>query len=251
MVLTLGWVGQAAAQDPPNQCEQHWCYCDGMPGPKTLTGCNGSCEDACGSSSAGGGGQSGSKRRFPKQRFSFGFLGGPGPTVVDRAGTESHGAFMGGMDVRAVAGGQPLLGVELLLGMNITSVTAPHFGNDAEVMFFVPFMAGLTSSPRLLRGNKVELRLDLGADIGFMYRAACSTCDDDNLSKVALIYQLHAGIDTYTGKKKEAGFGLDAVVMLGNQGDVHDQSSPSAVEVQPSTFLIRLAFLWRNNDLRW
>lgn len=209
-----------------------------------------SCQEYESEPSADDVGARGAASPVPLQRFSLGLSAGSGWRVRDGS-TDVQGPRTLGVDLNFVGGGRPLIGVEMGIGIQLTAVTAPHYGADAKPMLFVPFTLGLTSSPALVRTRKVEMRLDLGADIGALLRAGCSDCEADALSPFALIGVFRAGLDTYLGQNKGMGIGVTATFMIGKQGNMADEVAPSAVEIVPPTFLIRIAMLGRNTNLWW
>ena len=125
-------------------------------------------------------------------------------------------------------------------------MTAAHYGAMAKPMMFVPYLLGFTSTPAIIRGH-TEVRLDLGADGGILFLAGCANCDADMLPSLGFIAQLRAGLDFYFGAQKNGGIGFDTIFMLGQLGDPHDATSPSAVAILPPTILFRLSFIARNN----
>ncbi len=181
--------------------------------------------------------------RVPIQRLRLALLGGPGYRVRDGM-TESAGSATGGIEATLIGGARPVFGVELTLGLQSSSVTAPHFGAEPRRLTYVPMTIGLTSSP-----GKDRVRFELGADMGFLLQVGCDTCEADNLSTVSFTYSLRAGLDFYLTHK--LGIGAAAVFYFGKQGDLADTIDPSMIEIAPPTFLIRIALTRRNPLLGW
>jgi hypothetical protein len=201
-------------------------------------------------SSSSGGSSGGSQAVLA--RFILAAVAGPGYRVKDAAGIEPSTGTTAGAELVLHFGGHPILGVELGLGYQRSSVTAPHYGGAERTLSFLPITVGFTSTPALFRGDKVEVRLDLGADVGDLFQLDCASCDADQLPGDAFVFVLRGGLDTYFGARKSTGIGLDAVVMLGQLGALDDELTPSMIEELPPTFLVRVAFLARNsNGVAW
>jgi hypothetical protein len=235
-ILVLGLIveGTAAADDDPrNVCKELHCYCDGPDEPDTVGSCDNTCEQLCAGRSTGGGHQ------WATQRVSFGGFGGAGSSVVDTGG-ESAGAFTTGGDLRMVMGARPLLGIGLSFGVMVTATSGPGGGPD-QTIAYVPLLVGLSSTPRLYRGKRVEFRIDLGADAGFLFGISCEGCKVN-----AFATQLRAGLDTYLGSTRTVGFAFEALYVPSVVATFND-----TVEVRPPTVLFRLALIWRKSALLW
>lgn len=195
-------------------------------------------------------GQSGSRRAVPLQRFGLGISSGSGWRV--REGTTlAFGGSTLGIDMNFVGGPVPWIGIETGIGLQFSSVKAPHYGPDPKTLTFVPITLGLTSSPALVRGKKLEARLDLGADLGAIILTSCAECEADGMSPLGLVGQFRGGLDFYFGQKKAMGIALGATMMVGKLGNIEDEFVPSAIELVPPKYLLRVAFIGRNTDLTW
>jgi hypothetical protein len=238
LVLALGsMVDSAHADDgPSNVCKELHCYCDGPDEPDTIGPCETTCTELCAGRSSGGG------RPWATQRVSFGAFGGAGSRVDDGATGESAGAFTTGFDLRLVMGSRPLLGIETSAGVMVTS-SSTLGGGAEQTIAYVPLLVGLSSTPRLYRGKRAELRLDIGADVGFLFGITCTGCKVN-----AFATQLRAGFDTYLGATRTAGFALDVVYVPGSEAHFDD---PLMVAIRPPTILFRLAVIWRKSALLW
>ena len=191
-----------------------------------------------------------SAAKFVFQRFSLGLQTGSGVRVRD-ATTDSTGSSTYGANLNMVAGGRPWIGLEFGFGLQFSSVVAPHFGMTAKTLTYLPVAIGFTSSPAIMRGRKVEVRLDLGADAVGMFQIGCDTCEADDLDTVALLGELRAGLDFYLGGSKSKGIAIDAAMTFGKQGNMTDEILPSAIEITPPRYLVRAAYIGRNTDLFW
>lgn len=184
------------------------------------------------------------------QRFGLGISSGTGYRVRD-ASTLAVGGKTLGLDLNFVAGPRPWIGLEMGFGIQFTSVLAPHYGPDEKTLTYAPITLGFTSSPGLVHGNKIDVRLDLGLDLVGLFQLGCDTCEADNLDTVALLGELRGGIDFYFGKQKGMGISIGATMMLGQQGNMSDEFLPSAVEILPPRYLLRAAYIGRNTNLIW
>lgn len=188
--------------------------------------------------------------RVPLQRFGIALSSGSGYRVREGTILAAGGSTVG-LDLNFVGGPRPWIGLELGVGYQVSSVVAPRYGPSEKTLTFVPITAGLTSSPALVRGRKVEVRLDLGADIVALAHTGCEECEADNLATLSLLYQFRAGLDFYFGTNKSMGIAVGATMMLGKQGDINDEYLPSAIEIVPPKYLLRAAFIGRNTNLVW
>ena len=209
--------------------------------------------DFCRDSDDGSGTSSGGSSHppAPLQRFSLGALGGEGWHVVDPSASYPAGGRTAGLDMNLVLGWRPLFGVEMSIGFQHTSVTAPIYGAAPKSMNMIPWYIGFSSSPPLFRGNVFEARLDLGADVGALFRNGCEACDVDGLSSGGFIAALRAGLDLYFGHSKPAGLGFDAIFTFGQMGNLHASFTPSALEIAPPQVLFRVSVIFRNTKMNW
>lgn len=191
-----------------------------------------------------------SESRVPLQRFSLGLAMGGGYQVRD-AMTLSTGASTAGADLNFVAGGRPWIGMEMGAGLQFSTVEAPYYGMTPKTLMFVPVTLGFTSSPAIVRGRTVEVRLDLGADLLALFLTGCDECVADDLSTVTLGGQFRGGFDVYFGRTKTMGISIAATMMLGKLGNMDDEFLPSTIEIVPPKFLLRVGFIGRNTDLPW
>ncbi len=178
------------------------------------------------------------------QRFQVAADGGAGWRLRDAAGAVSPGSSTGGVDLDIILGAHPLLGVDFGVGVQRTSITAPFYGSAPKSMLMIPWTMGFTSSPSLVRG---ELRLDLAADVVFVYRNGCSNCNDSLTSGFG--YELRAGVDYFP--RGHYGFGFDAVFMFAKMGDTMDPVEPTPIEIAAPPVLFRLSVSTRNQQLPW
>ena len=118
-------------------------------------------------------------------------------------------------------------------------------------MLVIPWTIGFTSSPPILRTKSLELRLDLAADIGFLFRARCEECNAAAVSGSSYVWILRAGIDVYPRAARTPGIGVHGVVWFGKQGSLTDETAMSAIEILPPTFFVQVALLGRNGALFW
>lgn len=237
ITLFLGCLlaaGTARADDDPrNVCEELHCYCDGPDEPDTVGSCDTTCDALCAGRSSGGG------RPWAVQRFAVGGFAGAGSHVVDPAGGYASGTFTGGGDLRFIMGSKPLLGIELASGVMAASTGGP---SGRETIAYVPLLVGLSSTPKLHRGKKSEIRLDLGADVGFLFGLSCDGCKVNAYGS-----QLRAGIDTYFGRDRIAGIALDVVYLPGHLATF----DAGSLQIRPPTILFHLAIIGRKSALLW
>ncbi len=217
-------------------------------GPGNLGGLS-SCLEYDSAPSADDVGVRGTTSKVPRQRYSLGLVGGA-PWHVTDGTTDTAGERTLGVDLQLVAGARPLFAVELGLGVHRAPIRSPGW-MAGQTMYVIPLTIGLTSSPGLVRARKLELRLDLGADMGFLFRRGCAACTTDGVEEISFVYVLRAGLDTYFGAYRRMGIGISGLFMFGKQGDRADALTPSAIEIEPPTFLIRVALLRRNGQLFW
>jgi hypothetical protein len=201
--------------------------------------------DAPPSPSASGGG--GTRAAVVARLMVAGVVGG-GYRVEDATGIEASTGTTGGFEIDVQFGGHPIFGLEVGLGYQQSSVTAPHFGPDAHTIEFVPLTIGFASTPALFHGDAFEVRLDLGASLGDYFRIGCDDCDADMLQGDAILGIFRGGIDTYFGRERSFGIGVAGVYLTGSQGNLHDDVSPSLIEIRPPTYLLRVTFLSRHHD---
>lgn len=186
---------------------------------------------------------SGGHGYIPLQRIQFALLGGAGWRVRDAMG-ETAGDSTTGFEVAMIGGARPIFGIEISLGVQSSVVDAPHFNGEPHRITYVPLLFGITSSP-----GSSKVRLDLGADFGFLMSVGCSTCEADGLDSGAFIYSLRAGLDVYVRRK--LGVGLAAVFLFAKHGDINNEFLPSMIEVTAPTFLVRGVLTLRNGSLAW
>ena len=118
-------------------------------------------------------------------------------------------------------------------------------------MLVIPWTIGFTSSPGILRTKKLELRLDLAGDIGFLFRASCDQCIAADVSGSGYVWILRGGIDIYPRAKRTPGIGIHGLFWFGKQGSLTDETAKSAIEILPPTFFVEVALLGRNGALFW
>ena len=94
-------------------------------------------------------------------------------------------------------------------------------------------------------------RVDLGADIGFLFRTSCEECNAADVSGSAIVWVLRAGVDIYTRAARTPGIGIHAVMWREKQGSLTDETAMSAIEIIPPTVFIEIALLGRNGALDW
>lgn len=194
-----------------------------------------------------GGGEPGGPRRPPTiARFEIGGLLGPAYRVETPAGYEDGSGGTAGADIRFQTGNRPELGGEIVVGIQYSSVTTPHYGAEAKPMIFVPWMIGLASTPALARGKR-EYRLDLGFDVGGLSRVGCSDCASEMLPTHAFVLAARAGIDTYFGADGNQGIGIDGVFQWSHHGTV-DRANPASFAIVPPMFLLRISLIVRTRD---
>ncbi|HEY1558110.1 MAG TPA: hypothetical protein VGF94_24940 [Kofleriaceae bacterium] len=176
------------------------------------------------------------------QRLRVGLVGGAGWHVADAAGNDSRGGTTLGFDFDAVFGPHAGFGFELGVGAQHFSVTAPVYANTSREMFIYPWVLGLTSSPALWRDR---LRLDLAADILYLYRS-CDGCNDG--AGTGYGGQLRAGLDYYRG---DYAIGFTGVWMWASLGNTSDPVEPTMAQVNAPTLVYELSLTWRNSNLAW
>lgn len=208
------------------------------------------CEEYDSPPSPDSSGSSGSTNPVPMQRLSVGISSGKGWRIRD-ATRETQGEQTYGLDLNFVAGAHPWLGVEMGGGIQLSSVTHPHYGSAPHSLLYAPITLGLTSAPRLFQSRSLDVRLDLGADLGALFHVGCGDCEADGLSTISLVGVLRAGFESYFGQNRGIGVFVGATLMLGKEGNMSDAVAPSAVEILPPTFLMRLAIAGRNHNLDW
>ncbi len=216
-------------------------------GPGNLGGLT-FCEEYDAEPSADGLGSEG--RKIPMQRFSLAAIGGPGWTVTD--GTMSSTSDLtAGAELHFVGSARPMFGLEASIGVQRTTLSHPRWGADAVPVLIVPLALGLTSNPGIIRARSFELRLDLGADVAFGFRNGCAPCDTDEIPSINTMGMFRAGLDVHLGASRGVGIGLHGVYLLGRFGNRADEFTPSATELEPPSFLLRLGLIFRNNNLFW
>ncbi|CAN5692549.1 hypothetical protein BH11MYX3_BH11MYX3_32650 [soil metagenome] len=217
-------------------------------GPGNLGGL-GSCAEYEGTPTADDVGTRGTSRPIPTQRYLLAFVGGPAWRVRDAAGdTEGRSTF--GMDVNLVGGGRPYIGIETGLGIHRAPIRSPRWTGDVD-MLVIPWTIGLASSPGILRTKKLELRLDLGADVGFLFRTSCDECNDAGVSGSSYVWILRGGLDIYPRAARTPGIGIHALFWFGKQGSLTDETAKTAIEILPPTLFLEVALLGRNGALFW
>ena len=93
-----------------------------------------------------------------------------------------------GLDLNFVGGPFPLVGLETGIGIQLTSVQAPHYGPDPKTLTFLPLTFGLTSSPRVFSGRSAEMRLDVG-------RPEADVVDKRDALAKSGVFGQHSGAD--------------------------------------------------------
>ena len=186
----------------------------------------------------------------PMQRYSLAFVGGPGWNVRDAAAAQ-RGGHTAGVELNLVIGGRPWFGLETGIGVHRSPLTHPRWAVDAFPIYFIPWTLGFTSSPGIIRARSVEVRLEVGADIGFLFRTSCAPCDADDHSAAGYLWILRAGLDTYVGANKRLGIGVHGVMQLGAMGSLTDATAMTASVLEPPKFLLRLSISRRNGTLAW
>lgn len=176
------------------------------------------------------------------QRVRVGAIGGYGWHVQDMMGNDSRGGPTAGLDFDAVFGPHPGFGFEFGVGVQHVSVSAPVYANASRTMYIYPWVVGLTSSPAL---GRPDLRLDLAADIVYLYRY-CSGCNDGAGDGYGA--QLRAGIDYYRGN---TAVGLCAVWMWASLGNTTDPVEPTMAQVNAPSVVGELSLTWRNAVIPW
>ena len=99
-------------------------------------------------------------------------------------------------------------------------------------------MIGLTSNPRLSGG----LRLDLAADIVYLYRG-CTGCND--MISDGYGADVRVGLD-YFPNDGAWGVGLGAVWYWASLGDTSDPVQPTPVQINAPEMLFRASVTWRS-----
>lgn len=188
-------------------------------------------------------------RAIVTQRYSLVAVGGAGWTVRDAMG-DTEGLNTYGIDLRFVGGPRPWIGLETGLGIQRAPIRSPRWTGEVN-MLVIPWTVGLTSSPAILRTKSLELRLELGAAIGFLFRASCEECNAADVSGSAYVWVLRGGIDIYPRAARTPGIGIHTVMWRGKQGSITDNTVNSQIEIIPPTFFIEVALLGRNENLAW
>lgn len=183
------------------------------------------------------------------QRYSIAAVGGRGWKVRDETG-DTDGLSTFGIDLNIVMGPRPWIGLETGLGIQRAPIRSPRWTGEVN-MFVIPWTVGFASSPPILRTKSLELRLDLAADIAFLFRANCEECDAANVSGSAIAWILRGGIDIYPRAARTPGIGLHAAMWFGKQGSITDDTVNSDIEIIAPRFFVELALLGRNGALFW
>lgn len=150
--------------------------------------------------------------------------------------------------------GRDQIGIGLELGYRRDAGTAPSAGAAIEPMTLVDIGFGLASSPlAIVHTSAVEIRPDLGAYYVWAVRTGCGArCDEDPLNPQidqpdqGNTFRLRAGLDFYFGAWKNQGVALDALVQLGQLGDLDaGGAEQTALELHPPQLLFRLSYVRR------
>jgi len=197
-------------------------------------------------SSGGGYSSSGPTRPAPVARLMLSLVGGDSWQVRDASGLATTTGRTLGVDAGMHIGGHPSLGIEMSIGAHHVSMDAAPLGGPTS-MVVVPILVGFTSTPSVMRAGASEIRLDLGADFGLLFRSGCDACDTAGLPGGAFLGELRGGLDVYFGRGKNSGVGLDAVLMLdGKMQNLDDPLMPNGFGVQPPQLLFRLTLISRH-----
>ncbi len=201
-------------------------------------------EGAYGYRPPAGGGSAPSGEPRPAQpakisRVEVGALLGLPYRVETPAGFEDATGATLGFDLRIQTGTKPEIGGEIVLGLQYSRTSTARYGDDARSMVFIPWLIGLTSTPKLHRGKR-ELRLDLGVDVGGLSRVGCSDCAAEMLPTHAMVVVARAGFDVYSGPTHDSGWGVDAVMQWSHHGAVVAANPASFAIVSPA-LLLRLS----------
>ena len=171
-------------------------------------------------------------------KVDVGLLLGAPYRVETMSGVEDATGVTTGFDLRIQTGTMPEIGGEIVVGLQYSRVSTAHYPDDRS-MVFVPWLIGLTSTPRLYRGKR-EVRLDLGFDVGGLSRVGCGDCEAEGLPTHAFLMVARGGFDVYSGATLDSGWGIDAVMQWSRHGDTG--ADPAAIAVVSPALLVRLSF---------
>lgn len=171
-------------------------------------------------------------------KVDVGLLVGAPYRVETMSGVETATGVTTGVDLRIQTGTKPEIGGELVVGLQYSRVSTAHYADDRS-MVFVPWLIGLTSTPRLYRGKR-EVRLDLAFDVGGLSRVGCGDCAAEGLPTHAFLMVARGGFDVYSGATLDSGWGVDAVMQWSRHGDTG--ADPAAIAVVSPALLVRLSF---------
>ncbi len=217
-------------------------------GPGNLGGLS-SCAEYDGTPTADDVGPRGVSKPLVTQRYSLGVVAGPPWQVRDAMG-DTEGRPVYGIDLNVVGGPRPWIGLETGIGIQRAPIRSPRWTGEVN-MLVIPWTIGLTSSPGILRTKSLELRLDLAADIGFLFRTSCEECLAADVSGSSYVWILRGGIDIYPRAARTPGIGIHGVFWFGKQGSLTDETAMSAIEILPPTYFVQIALLGRNGALFW
>jgi hypothetical protein len=232
-------AGTARADgDPPNECKELHCYCDGPDRPDTVASCDTTCEAVCGGGSSSGG-STGGGGAIKFARGKFGLVGGMPWIVRESNGSESSGLFSMGAEAELHMG-RPQIGILLGAGIVATRLSSSHFGPGDQTYATYPLQIGLTSSPIGFHTGHHETRLDFG--LSFI-AIPCGLCDD--VGGTAYGGRLKLGIDSVWGNGL---FGVDLLLTAARAGQL---GGTQPFEAWAPPVQLRLSVGGRNGNIDW
>lgn len=155
----------------------------------------------------------------------------------------------------ALAFGREGVGLQAAVGLLHAPGPREHDGDPADPLWALAFDLGVTSSPfAIVRRPGLELRPDLGVDVGLLQRLSCERCEFSLTRKQepdsTFLWRVRAGVDVWLGRRRNTGVAVEAMYQHGRMGGDEDLTSPDAafdVKLTPPTWMLRVSFIRRGS----